>query len=94
MIYPLTKEHLTKDDIKVVKHLNAINNLFKKGDLTVSSLFADTGSLKLLKTIDGIDYEVESYCHIICDGGDPDSSGFFGIHSQEELENLYEEENV
>lgn len=40
MIYELTKEHLTEDDIKVIKHLKAIDNLFKKGNFSICGLFA------------------------------------------------------
>ena len=92
MIYECTKEHLTEDDLKVVKHLRAINNLFRKGNLTVSGLFADNGNLKLLKTVNGKDYAVEDYNNITCDGGDPDRYGDLGIYSQEELDELYENE--
>lgn len=92
MIYEYTKEHLTEDDLKVVKHLRAINNLFKKGDLTVSSLFADNGTLKLIKLVDGKDYTVEDYSNITCDGGDPDRYGALGIYSQDDLEELYEQQ--
>jgi len=92
MIYECTKEHLTEDDLKVVKHLIAINNLFKKGNLTVSSLFADNGNLKLIKTVDGKDYTVETYDYVTCDGGDPDSYGDLGIYSQNDLEELYEKQ--
>lgn len=92
MIYEFTKEHLTEDDLKVAKHLRAINNLFKKGNLSVSSIFVDNGTLKLMKNIENRDYTVEDYHHITCDGGDPDRYGKFGIYSQEELEELYESE--
>ena len=90
MIYELTKKHLTEDDLKVLKHLRSIDNLFHKGDLTISRIFADNGTLKALKTINYEDYEIESFIHVTCDGGDPDRSGRFGVHSENELEEHYE----
>lgn len=90
MIYELTKKHLTEDDLKVLKHLRSINNLFRKGDLTISCIFADNGTLKALKRINDEDYEIESFIHVTCDGGDPDGNGCFGVHSDDELEEYYE----
>lgn len=90
MIYPLTKEHLTKDDLKVIKHLNAIDNLFKKGDLTIKQLFADNGTLKVIKTENNKEYEIDSFYQINCDGGDPDRFGYYGIRDSNELEEYYE----
>ncbi len=88
MVGELTKRHLTEDDLKVLKHLRSIDNLFKKGDLTIRGLFAD-GTMKVLKTVYSEDYTVETFYHITCDGGDPDHGGRFGIRSDDELENLY-----
>lgn len=90
MIYPLTKEHLTKDDLKVIKHLNAIDNLFKKGDLTISQLFSNCGILYALKNIDGQDYKVCSFYNITSDGGDCDDYGRYGAMNESELEEYYE----
>lgn len=90
MIYPLTKEHLTKDDLKIIKHLNAIDNLFKKGDLTIKQLFADNRTLKVTKTESNKEYEIDSFYHINCDGGDPDRDGYYSINYSDELEEYYE----
>ena len=89
MVNELTKRHLTEDDLKVLKHLRSIDNLFKKGDLTIWGLFADNGTMKVLKTVYSEDYTVETFYDITCDGGDPDNSGRLGIRSDDELENLY-----
>jgi hypothetical protein len=66
--------------------------LFKKGGLTIRGLFADNGTMKVLKTVDSEDYTVETFYNISCDGGDPERDGRFGIHSDDELEKLYEQE--
>ena len=90
MIYQLTEEHLTEDDLKVLKHLRSIDNLFKKGDLTICQLFADNGTLVVTKIEKDEEYEIDAFIHITCDGGDPDRCGRFGIHSSDELEEYYE----
>ena len=90
MVYGLIKEHLTEDDLKVLKHLKAIDNLFKKGDLSISQLFVNCGTLTVTKMENGEDYEIDSFHNITCDGGDPYSCGRFGIHSNNELEEYYE----
>ena len=82
---------LTDDDIKVLKHLNAIDNLFKKGNLSIRQLFTDNGTMIVTKEYDGIEYEISSFCSIICDGGDPDRSGEFGIHQVREWIDLMNE---
>lgn len=89
MVYGLTKEHLTEDDLKVLKHLKAIDNLFKKGDLSISQLFANCGTLIATKMENDKEYEIDAFYNITCDGGDPDSYGEFGIHSSHELEEYY-----
>lgn len=90
MVYGLTKEHLTEDDLKVLKHLKAIDNLFKKGDLSISQLFVNCGTLTVAKMENDEEYEIDSFHNITCDGGDPDEYGRFGIHSSYELEEYYE----
>ncbi len=82
---------LTGDDIKVLKHLKSIDNLFKNGDLTISGLFANNGTMCVMKEYDNEDYEIESFSNITCDGGDPDNHGMFGIHSQTDWMNVMEE---
>lgn len=89
-MYPLTKEHLTKDDLKVIKHLNAVDKLFKNGDLSISQLFVNCGILYALKNIDGQDYKVCSFTNITADGGDIDDYGRLGALSESELEEYYE----
>jgi hypothetical protein len=89
-MYPLTKEHLTKDDLKVIKHLNAVDKLFKRGDLSISQLFVNCGFLYVFKKIDGQDYKVCSFTNIRSDGGDIDDYGSLGALSESELEEYYE----
>ena len=79
------KKRLTDDDIKVLKHLQSINNLFKKGNLNISELFADNGHMKATVMYDEIEYEIADFFYITCDGGDPDRRGCDGIHSYDEL---------
>jgi len=76
---------LTNDDVKVLKHLQSIDNLFKKGNLNISELFADNGHMVVTTMLDGIEYEIADFYHITCDGGDPDRRGADGIHSYNEL---------
>lgn len=90
MVYGLTKKYLTEDDLKVLKHLKAIDNLFKKGDLSISELFADNGTLIVTKMESGIEYEIDCFHCIACDGGDTDRDGRFAIHSADELEDYYD----
>ena len=81
---------LTDDDIKVLKHLKSIDNLFKNGDITISGLFAKDG-ICVFKEYDNKSYEIESFSHITCDGGDPDDYGRFGIYTQMDWMGLMEE---
>lgn len=76
---------LTDDDVKVLKHLQSINNLFKKGNLNIYELFADNGHMKATIMYDEIEYEIADFFYITCDGGDPDRRGADGIHSYNEL---------
>lgn len=73
---------LTDDDLKVIKHLNAINRLFKKGDLSINQLFVGNGHLNVTKIYDNIEYEIAGFDNITCDGGDPDRYGEFGIRTE------------
>lgn len=84
---------LTEDDIKVIKHLKAIDNLFKRGNLSVYEIFANTGGIVLLKNYNGEDYVVAECGYINADGGDPDMMGPFGIHPYSEWLDLMEERN-
>ena len=68
----LRKKLLTDDDVKVLKHLQSIDNLFKKGNLNIAELFADNGHMKATIMLDGMEYEIADFYHITCDGGDPD----------------------
>lgn len=61
---------LTDDDEKILKHLTAIDNLFKKGDCKMSHIFA-TSKLNACVMIDGDEYICDSFPYIIADGGDP-----------------------
>lgn len=79
------RKKLTDDDVKVLKHLQSIDNLFKKGNLNISELFADNGHMTVTIMLDGIEYEIADFFHITCDGGDPDRHGCDGIHSYDEL---------
>ena len=84
-INELVKEHLTEDDIKILKHLQAIDNLFKKGNINIEELFADNGHLLATIRYKGYEYEIEDFYHITCDGGDVDKYGKNGILSYNEL---------
>lgn len=86
------RKKLTDDDIKVLKHLQSIDNLFKKGNLNISELFADNGHMTVTTMLDEIEYEIADFYHITCDGGDPDRRGCDGIHSYDELIDKLDEE--
>ena len=74
---------LTDDDLKVIKHLSAIDRLFKKGNLSIQQLFVDNGNLAVTKVYDDRgEYEIKGFHNIMCDGGDPDRSGEFGIRPE------------
>lgn len=86
---------LTDDDLKVIKHLKSINKLFKTGRLTINQLFIDNGTLTVTIIYDEKEYEIQSFPSIICDGGDPDRTGEFGIREQSEfIEMLTEHTNT
>ena len=93
ILYPNIKRNLTEDDLKVIKHLTSINKLFKKGNLSIEMLFVDNGCFKVIKEVDGKEYEVAWFGDITCDGGDPDIYGVNGIYSSDELETLYDEQD-
>lgn len=84
---------LTDDDLKVIKHLNAIDRLFKKGNLSINQLFVDNGTLSVTKKYDNTEYEIEGFNNIICDGGDPDRDGVYGIHNELEWIEMMNENN-
>ena len=86
------RKKLTDDDVKVLKHLQSIDNLFKNGNLNISELFADNGHMTVTTMLNGIEYEIADFYHITCDGGDPDRCGFYGIHSYDELIDKLDEE--
>ena len=79
------KKRLTDDDIKVLKHLRSIDNLFKKGNLNIHEIFCNNGHMEPTILLDGEEYEIGSFNNIRCDGGDPDSYGRFGLHSYYDL---------
>ena len=83
---------LTEDDLKVIKHLKAIDNIFKRGDLSIRNIFVNAGCLKVLKSYNGIDYSVSDFDYIICDGGDTDDFGENCIHSHREWMDLMDEQ--
>ena len=85
---------LTEDDLKVIKHLKSIDNLFKRGNLTISMLFANAGTLQVLKEYNGLDYAIADFNHITCDGGDPDNYGKYGVHPYSEWIDLMENNTV
>lgn len=84
---------LTDDDIKVFKHLKAIDNIFKRGNLTISELFCYAGTMEILKRYDGYEYTIADFPHITCDGGDPDNYGESGVHPYSEWIALMDERN-
>lgn len=64
-------DKLTDDDKKILQHLTAIDNLFKKGDCKMSHIFAQSFLMACVR-IDGEEYAFDSFIHIRSDGGDPD----------------------
>ena len=76
---------LTDDDVKVLKHLQSIDNLFKKGNLNICEIFCNNGHIEPTIEIDGEEYEIASFNNIKCDGGDPDNYGRFGLHTYYDL---------
>lgn len=84
---------LTDDDLKVIKHLNAINRLFKKGNLSINQLFVDNGHLTVTKIYDNKEFEINDFHNIKCDGGDPDRCGEFGIREVLEWMGIMGENN-
>ena len=96
IIYPETKKVLTEDDKKIIKHLNTIDNLFKKGNTSIR-FFNEPGHVLVTTVIDDLEYEITSFSNIPQDGGDPDTSanhsGLGVIYSADELEELLEERN-
>lgn len=60
---------LTDDDEKILKHLTAIDNLFKKGDCKMSHIFA-TSKLNACVMVDGDEYVFDSFPYISIEGGD------------------------
>lgn len=73
--------HLNDNDLKIIKHLNAINNIFKNKDTNISHLFAFAGTMHICIDLDGEEWCFDSYINIPCDGGDP---------NREELRQEYE----
>lgn len=61
---------LTDDDKKILKHLTAIDNIFKKGN-TKMRLFVLAGTMKCTTIIHDGEYEFDTFYNIPCDGGDP-----------------------
>lgn len=86
------EELLTDDDKKIIKHLSSIDRLFKKGNVNLCELFANNGHLCVTIMYNGIEYEIESFDHITCDGGDCSPFGTDGIHWNSELRSLLNDE--
>ena len=83
------KKRLTDDDLKVIKHMVAIDNLFKKGDTSIR-LFSAPYHILITKIEDEQEYELFSFGHIPHDGGDPDYGFGYGcIASPEDYVNEY-----
>lgn len=86
------RKKLTDDDIKVLKHLQSIDNLFKKGNLNIYEIFCNNGFMEPTIEIDGEEYEIASFHNIRSDGGDPDHYGRFGLRSYYDLIKKLDEE--
>lgn len=84
------RKKLTDDDVKVLKHLQSIDNLFKKGNLNIHEIFCNNGLMEPTILLDGEEYEIGSFNNIRCDGGDADGYGRFGLHSYYELLEKFE----
>ena len=80
------KKVLTEDDLKVIKHLTAIDNIFKKGNTSVR-LFSGPCRIYVTTVKDDQEYELFSFGNIPHDGGDPDwgLGGYGTIASPEDF---------
>ena len=79
------KKTLTEDDLKVIKHLSAIDNLFKKGNTSIRLFAGPTAYIYVTTVKDGQEYELCSFGNIPHDGGDCDwGFGYGCIASQDD----------
>ena len=88
-----TDPTLTEDDLKVIRHLKAIDNIFKRGNVTITQLFSSPSAIQVLKNYGEDDYSLYSTVHVPCDGGDPDTKGMWGIRTYSEWLDLMDERN-
>jgi hypothetical protein len=63
---------LSDEDVKAVKSLERWGRKYAKHNL---GLFADNGSLKVTKRINGAMVQIARIKNIPCDGGEPDHPG-------------------
>lgn len=88
--------YLNDNDEKILKHLQAINNIFKKKDTNISNLFAfgsiGESTLTACVRINDSEYCFKSFNDIPCDGGDPNrGDGFLDLRQESELDELLDE---
>lgn len=80
--------YLNEDDVKILKHLQAIDNIYKNKNPNISHLFAFAGTLETCIELNGEEWCFDSFNHIPCDGGDPNQTE---LRQEYELSKLLEE---
>lgn len=80
--------YLNEDDVNILKHLQAIDNIFKKKNPNISHLFAFAGTLKTCIELNGEEWCFDSFIYTPCDGGDPNQTE---LRQEYELSELLEE---
>ena len=66
--------YLNEDDVKIIKHLQAIDNIFKKKNPNISHLFAFAGTMEACIELNEEEWCFDSFIYIPCDGGDPNGT--------------------
>lgn len=80
--------YLNEDDVKILKHLHAIDNIFKNKNPNISHLFGFAGTLNTCIKLNGEEWCFDSFINIPCDGGDPDETE---LRQEYELSKLLDE---
>lgn len=80
--------YLNEDDVKILKHLQAIDNIFKNKNPNISNLFAFAGTLETCIELNGEEWCFDSFINIPCDGGDPNGTE---LRQEYELTELLDE---
>lgn len=77
--------YLNEDDMNILKHLQAIDNIYKNKNPNISNLFAFAGTLEVCTMLNGEEWCFDSFINIPCDGGDPNGEE---LRQEYELSNL------